>query len=145
MHSILGFYVETQIGRKPRNDFSYMSWGITFIGSTNFLCFPSTTRRRIQLLDILSLMSTIDVMICCYDELSLWFTIDEIVIDVNSISVTRKCQTVYRDRKHKIKRRSKQYAEIKAQNWKRKLKRRSEQYAEIKAQNQKRKLRRRSE
>jgi hypothetical protein len=35
-------------------------------------------------------MSTVDVMICCYDELS--FTIDEIVIDVNSISVSRRSQ-----------------------------------------------------
>jgi len=39
MHSTPVFYVETQIGRKPRNVFSYMSWKITFIGSTNFLCF----------------------------------------------------------------------------------------------------------
>jgi hypothetical protein len=42
------------------------------------------------LLDILSLMSIVDVMICCYDELS--FTIDEIVIDVNSISVSRRSE-----------------------------------------------------
>jgi hypothetical protein len=40
--------VETQSGRKPHNDFSYMSLRITFIGSTNFLCFPATTGRRIQ-------------------------------------------------------------------------------------------------
>jgi hypothetical protein len=42
------FYVETQSGRKPQNDFSYMYLRITFIGSTNFLCFPATTRRRLQ-------------------------------------------------------------------------------------------------
>jgi hypothetical protein len=42
------FYVETQIGRKPQNVFSYMSLIITFIGSTNFLCFLATTRRRLQ-------------------------------------------------------------------------------------------------
>jgi hypothetical protein len=42
------FYVETQCGRKPWNDFSYMSLRITFIGSTNFLCFPAATGRRLQ-------------------------------------------------------------------------------------------------
>jgi hypothetical protein len=42
------FYVETQIGRKPQNAFSYMSSRITFIGSTNFLCFPAATGRRLQ-------------------------------------------------------------------------------------------------
>ena len=42
------FYVETQIGRKPQNVFSYMSWRITFIGSTNFLFFPTVTGRRFQ-------------------------------------------------------------------------------------------------
>jgi hypothetical protein len=42
------FYVETQRGRKPHNDFSYMSLRITFIGSTNFLCFPTATGRRLQ-------------------------------------------------------------------------------------------------
>jgi hypothetical protein len=40
--------VETQSERKPQNDFSYMSLRITFIGSTNFLCFPTATGRRIQ-------------------------------------------------------------------------------------------------
>jgi hypothetical protein len=40
--------VETQSERKPHNAFSYMSLRITFIGSTNFLCFPTTTRRRLQ-------------------------------------------------------------------------------------------------
>jgi hypothetical protein len=40
--------METQSGRKPRNDFSYMYLRITFIGSTNFLCFPTATGRRIQ-------------------------------------------------------------------------------------------------
>jgi hypothetical protein len=40
--------VETQSGRKPQNVFSYMSLRITFIGSTNFLCFPVATRRRLQ-------------------------------------------------------------------------------------------------
>jgi hypothetical protein len=40
--------METQSGRKPQNDFSYMSLRITFIGSTNFLCFPVATRRRLQ-------------------------------------------------------------------------------------------------
>ena len=40
--------METQIGRKPQNAFSYMSWRITFIGSTNFLRFPAATRRRLQ-------------------------------------------------------------------------------------------------
>ena len=48
MHSTPVFYVETQIGRKPQNAFSYMSWRITFIRSTNFLCFPATTGRRLQ-------------------------------------------------------------------------------------------------
>jgi hypothetical protein len=42
------FYVETQSGIKPHNVFSYMSLKVTFIGSTNFLCFPATTRRRLQ-------------------------------------------------------------------------------------------------
>jgi hypothetical protein len=42
------FYVETQCGRKPQNVFSYMSLRITFIGSTNFLCSPATTRRRLR-------------------------------------------------------------------------------------------------
>jgi hypothetical protein len=40
--------VETQCGRKPKNDFSYMSLIITFIGSTKFLFYPSATRRRLQ-------------------------------------------------------------------------------------------------
>jgi hypothetical protein len=40
--------VETQSERKPHNDFSYMSLRITFIGSTNFLCFPAATGRRLQ-------------------------------------------------------------------------------------------------
>ena len=48
IHSTPVFYVETQIGRKPWNCFSYMSWRITFIGSTNFLCFPDATGRRLQ-------------------------------------------------------------------------------------------------
>jgi hypothetical protein len=43
--------METQIGRKPWNDFSYMYLRITFIGSTNFLCFPAATGRRLQLLE----------------------------------------------------------------------------------------------
>jgi hypothetical protein len=42
------FYVEIQCERKPNNVFSYMSLRITFIGSTNFLCFPSATGRRLQ-------------------------------------------------------------------------------------------------
>jgi hypothetical protein len=42
------FYMETQSERKPQNDFSYMSLIITFIRSTNFLCFPSATGRRLQ-------------------------------------------------------------------------------------------------
>ena len=42
------FYVETQCGRNPHNDFSYMSLRITFIGSTNFLCFPAAIGRRLQ-------------------------------------------------------------------------------------------------
>jgi hypothetical protein len=42
------FYVETQCGRKPHNDFSYMYLRSTFIGSTNFLCFPAATGRRLQ-------------------------------------------------------------------------------------------------
>ena len=49
IHSTPMFYVETQIGRKAWNDFSYMSWRITFIESTNFLCFPDATGRRLQL------------------------------------------------------------------------------------------------
>jgi hypothetical protein len=48
IHNTPVFYVETQIGRKPRNDLSYMSWRITFTRSTNFLCFPATTERRLQ-------------------------------------------------------------------------------------------------
>ena len=48
IHSTSVFYVETQIGRKPQNVLSYMSWRITFIESTNFLCFPTATRRRLQ-------------------------------------------------------------------------------------------------
>jgi hypothetical protein len=40
--------METQSGRKPQNDFSYMYLRITFIGSTNFLCFPAATGRRLQ-------------------------------------------------------------------------------------------------
>jgi hypothetical protein len=40
--------VETQSGRKPQNSFSYISLRITFIGSTNFLFFLATTRRRLQ-------------------------------------------------------------------------------------------------
>ena len=39
IHNTPMFYVETQIEIKPWNVFSYMSWRITFIGSTNFLCF----------------------------------------------------------------------------------------------------------
>jgi hypothetical protein len=42
------FYMETQCGRKPQNVFSYMSLRITFIGSTNFLCFPAAIGRRLQ-------------------------------------------------------------------------------------------------
>jgi hypothetical protein len=42
------FYMETQSGRNPHNVFSYMSLRITFIGSTNFLCFPAATGRRLQ-------------------------------------------------------------------------------------------------
>jgi hypothetical protein len=40
--------METQSKRKLHNSFSYMSLRITFIGSTNFLCFPAATRRRFQ-------------------------------------------------------------------------------------------------
>jgi hypothetical protein len=40
--------METQSGRKAQNVFSYMSLRITFIGSTNFLCFPAATGRRLQ-------------------------------------------------------------------------------------------------
>jgi hypothetical protein len=40
--------METQCGRKPHNIFSYMSLRIAFIGSTNFLCFPAATERRLQ-------------------------------------------------------------------------------------------------
>jgi hypothetical protein len=40
--------METKSGRKPHNVFSYMSLIITFIGSTNFLCFLYATRRRFQ-------------------------------------------------------------------------------------------------
>ena len=47
IHSTPAFYVETQCERKPRNDFSYLSLRITFIGSTNFLCFLVATGRRI--------------------------------------------------------------------------------------------------
>jgi hypothetical protein len=42
------FYVETQSGRKPHNAFSYMYLRITFIGSTNFFCFPTAIGRRLQ-------------------------------------------------------------------------------------------------
>jgi hypothetical protein len=48
IHSTPLFYVETQRGRKPYNDFSYMYLRITFIGSTNFLCFLAATGRRLQ-------------------------------------------------------------------------------------------------
>jgi hypothetical protein len=40
--------METQSERKPQNDFSYMSLRITFIGITNFLCFPAAIGRRLQ-------------------------------------------------------------------------------------------------
>jgi hypothetical protein len=40
--------METQSGRKPQNVFSYMSLRITFIGRTNFLCFPDAAGRRLQ-------------------------------------------------------------------------------------------------
>jgi hypothetical protein len=40
--------MKTQSTRKPQNDFYYMSSRITFIGSANFLCFPTKTRRRLQ-------------------------------------------------------------------------------------------------
>jgi hypothetical protein len=40
--------METQSRIKPHNAFSYMSLIITFIGSTNFLCFPAATGRRLQ-------------------------------------------------------------------------------------------------
>jgi hypothetical protein len=40
--------VETKSGRKPHNAFYYMSLRITFIGSTNFLCFPFETGKRLQ-------------------------------------------------------------------------------------------------
>jgi hypothetical protein len=36
------------VGENHGNAFSYMSLRITFIGSTNFLCFPAATGRRIQ-------------------------------------------------------------------------------------------------
>jgi hypothetical protein len=42
------FYMETQSGTKPHNVFSYMYLRITFIGSTNFLCFLAATGRRLQ-------------------------------------------------------------------------------------------------
>ena len=48
IHNTPVFYVETQSGRKPQNVFSYMYLRITFIGSTNFLCFPAATGRRLQ-------------------------------------------------------------------------------------------------
>jgi hypothetical protein len=40
--------VEIQSGRKPQNDFYYMPLRITFIGRTNFLCFPAAARKRLQ-------------------------------------------------------------------------------------------------
>jgi hypothetical protein len=40
--------METQIKRKPQNDFSYMYLRVTFIGSTNFLCFLAAMGRRLQ-------------------------------------------------------------------------------------------------
>jgi hypothetical protein len=40
--------MENQSGRKPHNDFSYISLRITFIGSTNFLYFPAATGRSLQ-------------------------------------------------------------------------------------------------
>ena len=48
IHSTPMFYVETQSERKPHNAFSYISLRITFIGSTNFLCFSAATGRRLQ-------------------------------------------------------------------------------------------------
>jgi hypothetical protein len=40
--------VKTQSERKLNNVFSYVYLRITFIGSTNFLCFLVSTRRRLQ-------------------------------------------------------------------------------------------------
>jgi hypothetical protein len=40
--------METQSERKPHNALSYMYLRITFIGSTNFLYFPTSTERRLQ-------------------------------------------------------------------------------------------------
>jgi hypothetical protein len=40
--------METQSGRKTQNYFYYMYLRIAFIGSTNFLCFPTTTGRGFQ-------------------------------------------------------------------------------------------------
>jgi hypothetical protein len=37
------FYMETQCGRKPHKNFSYMSLRSTFIGRTNLLCSPTPT------------------------------------------------------------------------------------------------------
>jgi hypothetical protein len=56
------------------------------------------------MLDILSLMSIVDVMIFCYDELS--FTIDEIVIDDKSISISKRSEQNAEDRKRKLRRRN---------------------------------------
>jgi hypothetical protein len=40
--------VETQCERKPHNVFSNISLSITFIGTTNFLCSPASTGRRLR-------------------------------------------------------------------------------------------------
>jgi hypothetical protein len=40
--------VETQSKRKSHNVFSYIYLRITFIGRTNFLCFPAAIGRRLQ-------------------------------------------------------------------------------------------------
>jgi hypothetical protein len=34
--------------RKTHNAFSYMSLRVTFIGRTNFLCFPTATGKRLR-------------------------------------------------------------------------------------------------
>jgi hypothetical protein len=61
--------------------------------------FPSMTKGVIVGHIVIDVNSRChyDVIIFYYDEFSLLFIIDEIVIDVNSILVSRECQTLCED------------------------------------------------
>jgi hypothetical protein len=58
--------VETQSRRKPHNDFSYMSLRITFIGSTNLLCFQDINGRRLQPPSFLGYITREDLNTQCF-------------------------------------------------------------------------------